>query len=144
MISLPLEIIPIEDDGFHLQLTVQVNGINANFLLDTGASRTVFDKSRIERFAPGIITTSNTERRSTGLGTSSMEIFNGMIERLSLGSIHVFGIDAAFLDLSNVNDSYSYLGISKIDGVLGNDILFRFNAVINLKEKVLSLTPEED
>ena len=47
MIEIPINIINIEGDGFHIVTDGLVNGKSARFVVDTGASRTVFDKDRI-------------------------------------------------------------------------------------------------
>ncbi|MDG1476456.1 MAG: aspartyl protease family protein [Vicingaceae bacterium] len=47
---LPIEIFPIEDDGYHLKVEIVINGKPANLILDTGASRTVLDENRITEF----------------------------------------------------------------------------------------------
>jgi|TARA_B110000459_G_C16477643_1_gene432721 predicted aspartyl protease len=35
--TLPITIFPIEDDGYHLKITLIVNGKPANMIIDTGA-----------------------------------------------------------------------------------------------------------
>ena len=50
--NVPIEILPIEDDGFHLMLKAKINGKKANLIIDTGASRTVFDEILIKDFLP--------------------------------------------------------------------------------------------
>ena len=47
MIEIPINIINIEGDGFHIVTEGHINGKAARFVVDTGASRTVFDKDRI-------------------------------------------------------------------------------------------------
>ena len=46
-IEIPINIISIESDGFHLIAEGLINNKTARFVVDTGASRTVFDKDRI-------------------------------------------------------------------------------------------------
>ena len=43
----PLELINLNDDGFHLLVEVVVFGQSFQAVLDTGASKTVFDKETI-------------------------------------------------------------------------------------------------
>ena len=52
--NIPLYIIPIQEDGFHVFLEASVNGHNIFMLLDTGASRTVFDLETIKSIHEGI------------------------------------------------------------------------------------------
>ncbi len=48
-VSLPIKILKL-DDGFHLLISVRVNGKAARLLVDTGASKSVFDKERIGKY----------------------------------------------------------------------------------------------
>ena len=48
-------------------------------------------------------------------------------------------LKSVLLDLKHVNVSYDTLGYSAIDGVLGNDVLVKYKAVINYKKLTLSL-----
>ena len=50
--KIPIQILPIEEDGFHLMTTVKINGKKANLIIDTGASRTIFDETLIKNFLP--------------------------------------------------------------------------------------------
>ena len=47
---IPIEVIPIEGDGYHLMIEVTANGRPVRMLIDTGASRSVFDKDRVLMF----------------------------------------------------------------------------------------------
>ena len=48
--NIPLQLLPIENDGFHLMVEVEINGKKANLVVDTGASRTVFDEIEIQNY----------------------------------------------------------------------------------------------
>lgn len=136
--TLPIEIFPIEDDGYHLKITITINGKAANMILDTGASRTVFDETRIAEFV-NEEKIEEQDRLSTGLGTNSMESKLVVLDSLQLGEITIMGYNAAVLDLTHVNQSYESLDIETVEGVLGSDILVEYNAVIDYKKKVLVL-----
>ena len=45
----PLQYIPIEDDGYHIQIQATVNSHNVRLVVDSGASRSVLDLNRINR-----------------------------------------------------------------------------------------------
>lgn len=134
--TLPFEIIPIEDDGFHLQLKVTINGMAANLILDTGASRSVFDETRIAQFTKNNHI-EDLDRLSTGLGTNTMTSKKVTLEKLQLNAIVIENYEATVLDLAHVNQSYEKLELEVIDGVLGSDILVKFNAVIDYGKKEL-------
>jgi predicted aspartyl protease len=136
--KITLKVLSIEGDGYHLYINAKINGHKAHSLVDTGASKTVFDKNRIVNFS-----TENKlvelDRLSTGLGTDSMRGHMIDIDEISLGTIKVKNYQGLALDLSHVNASYDKLGLEPIDGVLGSDILHEYNAIIDYKNQELTL-----
>jgi hypothetical protein len=135
---LPIKIFPIEDDGYHLKVLLSINGKTASLILDTGASRTVFDATRILQFV-AIQNIETIDRLSTGLGTNTMESKKVVLDKIRLGEIEITNYEAAVLDLSHVNHSYENLSLDPVDGVLGSDILVEHNAVIDYEKKELRL-----
>ena len=127
----PLEITAIEEDGFHLMVRVEVNGVPARMLVDTGASRSVFDQERIDRFFEKMPDLAENEQKSTGLGTRDMQSQALYLDTLAIGELLIKKYPAVVLDMSHVNISYSELGMEPIDGVLGSDILMKYGAVID-------------
>lgn len=137
-VKVPIRTLSIEGDGFHLQIKVKINGKNANCIIDTGASKTVFDSERIKRFLKRETVHEN-ERLSTGLGTSSMQSQVVVIERLDLGAFTIYHLPCIMLDLGHVNQTYTSIGLEPIDGVIGSDILHNSQAVIDYGKSLLSL-----
>lgn len=135
---IPFQVIPIENDGFHLQLTIKINNQNAILILDTGASRSVFDENRIKTFTTNH-QTEDLERLSTGLGTNTMVSKKVYLEKLQFNELIIKNYEATILDLTHVNHSYQKLNLNLIDGVLGSDILTDFNAIIDYGKKELHL-----
>jgi predicted aspartyl protease len=139
--KLPLEIIRIEEDGCHIFTKGRINGKKVRLLIDTGASRTVFDKERIiELFEGEEVQFTKMEKLSTGLGTNSMESETVRLKELKLGRIKLKGYIAVVLDMMHVNQSYQMLKLPKIDGVIGGDILSSLQAVIDYKKAELIVT----
>jgi hypothetical protein len=136
--KLPLTILPIENDGYHLLVKILINGKPANLILDTGASRTVFDENRIVDFL-GHDKLEEQERLSSGLGTTTMTSKKVEIDNLQLGEIKIKSYEATILDLQHVNQSYEKLELALIDGILGGDILMEYNALINYHKRELIL-----
>jgi len=134
-----LEILSIDEDGFHLMIKGKVNGKEAKFILDTGASRTVFDENQIIELL-GHNDMQEVDKLSTGLGTSSMESKTVIIDEFKLNDISINNYEVAVLDLQHVNQSYEKNGLPTIDGVLGGDILMNYNAVIDYSNKEMILT----
>jgi hypothetical protein len=137
--TLLLRFIKLNDFGFHLVVKARINNKKANLLIDSGASNTVFDKTLIGDFLPKE-TLHLHEKLSTGLGTNSMKSESAVIQKLELGKLVIQSYQAVILDLSHVNASYKAMKLKPIEGVLGGDILKKYNAVINYKKKTLVLT----
>jgi len=135
-----MEQIPIENDGFHLTIPATINGKKARLLIDTGASRTVFDKNRILRFLKEQETEfEENEQLSTAMGTNQLQSQIFILERLKLGELKIKDYPTILLDMVHVNHSYEKLNIRPIDGVLGGDILSKYKAVIYYKTNKLKL-----
>jgi predicted aspartyl protease len=130
--EIPIQLIIIEGDGFHLMLNGFINNIPARFLIDTGASRSVFDQENIKQFATGVSFEDN-EKLSTGLGTNEMPSQVLILESLQFGELLIADYQAVAIDLRHVHLSYQNLGLPQIDGVLGGDLLKQYKAVINYK-----------
>jgi hypothetical protein len=137
MIETPLEILNLHDDGFHLLMEVFVFDQPFKAVLDTGASKTVFDKSTVEKYV-NQETLILSDKLSTGLGTNTMESFTLTIPEMSIGDLKIFNPDVAVLDLSMINLAYEKLEIGKIIGVIGGDILMQYGAVIDYSTEKLS------
>ncbi|MDF1673104.1 MAG: retropepsin-like aspartic protease [Vicingaceae bacterium] len=135
---LPIEIFPIEDDGYHLKTTLLVNSKSANVIIDTGASRSVFDETRITNYI-NFDELEDHDRLSSGLGTNTMVSKKVTLDKLQIGDICINNYEATILDLSHVNTSYEKLDIAPIDGILGGDILHYYNAVIDYDNRELVL-----
>jgi predicted aspartyl protease len=135
----PLEIQAIEEDGFHLMIHVEVNGISARMLVDTGASRSVFDQERIGRFFEEMPDMAENQQKSTGLGTRDMQSQALYLDTFAIGELVIKKYPAVVLDMSHVNLSYAELGMEPIDGVLGSDILMKYGALIDYGKGILRI-----
>ena len=130
----------IEGEGFHIMVKGLIHGKEANFLLDTGASRSVFDPKTISSFIDDL-QFEKKEGMTAGVGSSDLESATFRIDVFSIGSMMVYDYEAVALDLENIHEMYGKLGLPKIDGIIGGDLLKRHKAVINYRNKKLRLTP---
>jgi hypothetical protein len=138
-IKIPIRLLNIEGDGFHLQVKIKINGKAANAIIDTGASKTVFDKTRINNFLKKETLTEH-DRMSTGLGTASMQSHAVELKKLSIGKLEILGYNGVVLDLSHVNQTYVTIGLKPIDAVVGSDIMEKYKAVIDYSKRTLSMS----
>ena len=138
-ITIPLQIIDLHEDGFHLLVEAVVFGYQFKLVLDTGASKTVFDQSMLLDIDPDI-NIEKSSRLSTGLGTNSMTSFTTLIADMHLGNLRIPPFQVAVLDLTTINYAYEQLNHPKVLGVLGGDLLMNYKAVINYSEQTLVMT----
>lgn len=128
--AIPLDIIDLHEDGFHPLLNVKVFGKRFKVVLDTGASKTAFDKTMLlDAFAGAVLNIS--DRLSTGLGTTTMESSTAQITDLHIGRLLIDEFEVAVLDLSTINIAYRQLGHPEVLGVIGGDLLMKYKAVID-------------
>lgn len=137
MEEIPLYIVPIREEGYHVFIHIKVNGFDARMLLDTGASRTVFDVEKLKILHQEIEFEEN-EDKATGLGTNSVDNFIAILNELTIGNKKLLDYQVGALDLTHVNDSYGSIGIEPISGVLGADVLVNLKSIIDLDRAVLS------
>ncbi|RYE29809.1 MAG: clan AA aspartic protease, partial [Sphingobacteriaceae bacterium] len=127
--SIPLEVIDLNGNGFHILINVTLFKKPFKLVLDTGASKTALDKNLLleliheKELKSGHLT--------TGLGTNDMQSFTTEVLDFYIGKFHIPKLEVAVLDLSAINTAYQQLAIAPVLGVLGGDILVRYQAVIN-------------
>ena len=138
-VKVPLQLINLQNDGFHLLVEVVVFGQPFNVVLDTGASKTVLDKTSVENHIAAEDLLSS-DKLSTGLGTNSMESFILHLPALHIGKLKIENFEAAILDLSSISLAYENLQLPPVIGVLGGDILQQYQAIIDYRKLQLKLT----
>lgn len=139
MLKIPLSIIELQGDGFHLLIRVELFDRSFHMVVDTGASKTVFDKGTLVESGVAETDLLHTQILSSGLGTTNMESFSTTIPHFALGDWSIKGFDAAVLDLSTINFAYQQMDLPPVVGVLGGDILHTYGAIINYKTATLYL-----
>lgn len=133
-----MRILDIEGDGFHLMIEGKINGKDAHFLIDTGASRSVFDPNTIATFIedPQFV---KKEGITAGVGSSQLESSTFCIASLCLGELEIRNYQGIALDLEAIHESYAKIKLPMIHGIIGGDILARHKAIINYRMKKIKL-----
>ncbi|MBN2745588.1 MAG: retropepsin-like domain-containing protein [Bacteroidales bacterium] len=142
IIELPIHLVEIEDGGYHLFVEASVNKKPVFLLVDTGASKTVFDAEKVKKLLDIDSQEFQFElspHKSTGLGTSDMESHLVVFETFELKELCLADFQAVVLPMEHVNLAYSMLNHREIDGVLGSDILTQYKAVIYYGKRKLKL-----
>lgn len=128
----------IDNSGYHLMVTLNLNGLKANALIDSGASRTILDKNRVAHYLDHP-TMNKYEKFFSGLGTGPIETFQTVVERVEVGGLELRNQEVVVIDLKAINDSYALFDLPKIDLVLGCDLLLKMNAVIDCPNRTLTV-----
>ena len=137
--SIPIKFLTIEEDGYHLYVDGSIDNLPVKLLIDTGASRTVFDKEMLEQLIAKIEMRQD-DSFSTGLGTNTMQGELTVLKEFSIGDFVLKDYEVAVLNLSHVNATYEQLGHQKIHGVIGSDLLKQANAIISYGSSQLKLS----
>lgn len=139
-IEVPLQVLDIEGEGFHIMVKGLIHGKEASFLVDTGASRSVFDPKTIATFidAPAF---EKKEGMTAGVGSSDLESATFRMDSLAIGELEIRDYEAVALDLENIHEMYGKLSLPHIDGIVGGDLLKKHKAIINYKSKKMRLLP---
>ncbi len=137
VITIPLKLINLQDDGFHLLMEIVVFKQTHFSVLDTGASRSVFDKSLIEEHLSETLQVSN-ELNAATLFTTTTTI-QATIPELKIGSLKIKNYETVAFDLQSVSETYQQFGHPPIGSIIGGDILMKYDAVINYKKLRLYL-----
>ncbi len=136
--SIPLELIDLNGNGFHALVNVTVFNKTFKLVLDTGASKTAFDKTLLLDLIHEK-ELKNSGHLTTGLGTNNMESFITTVFDFYIGKFHIPEMEVAVLDLSAINIAYKTLAIGPVLGVLGGDVLAGYDAIISYKTLKLIL-----
>ncbi len=156
MIEIPIELITLEDDSYHLLVPCNVNGCNSFLVIDTGASKTVFDNNFVTRYSAipnqepiksqGVgeeqITSELVEINQFIVGdTHSSEAENDSSANHTQTTFTISPFQCVLIDLSVLNNTYQQHCNRIICGLLGSDFLLKYNAIIDYQRKTLHLQP---
>lgn len=133
-ITVPLILVNLQDNGFHLLVEIVVFGQKLFAVLDTGASRSVFDKALLEANVQDL--QENDEQQAATIFSSATTLV-GTIPLLKIGKLKLPNYETVAIDLQSVSDTYLQMGQPAIAGIIGGDILVEYNCKIDYKKKVL-------
>ncbi len=136
--KIPINIVEIPTRGYHIMCKALLSGYTFNMLIDTGASLTAFDLSRIRQVFPDN-KIAPYKSNFTGIGNARAEIFETEIEEIWMGTMQLENSKVLLLELASINSAYATYDLHRIDGVIGGDWLIKFNAKIDYKEQTLQL-----
>lgn len=120
----------------HFAVHARINGVEGRFILDTGASSTCVDFSRLRFFN---LFAKNSDIKAAGAGATNMMTQVSEANKLKIGDWVKKDIDVVVFDLSHVNTALVDHDAEEVDGIIGADILKKGKGVIDYKQKALYL-----
>ena len=138
LIDLPIEIIKLEDASYHLIIEAVFNRkTHGNLIIDTGASKTVFDQTFVNSFIENVEDID--DQNSSGINAMISQTQLGVIPEIKFRELEITNYSCLLLDLSHVNELYKKYTDKQIAGLIGSDFLVEYEAVIDYNQKRLSL-----
>jgi len=131
-----IEVVPlIKTEEGHLEIHASINGVNAKFLLDTGATGSLIDSNKLSVFGIEIGQEKINGVRIGDEQTGRIDIFPVQIKQFSIGNTQ--------LNISSIyaNDSSGQFE-KDVMGLIGYDALAESRALLDVKNLQL-LIPEK-
>ena len=139
---IPLELVELEDDNYHITVNSRFeDGSEGIWVIDTGASRTVFSLALSSHYDLLNVEEENVVK-SAGIGSDHLEILPGRIHPFYLGDFLVSPLKAVLIDLSHINSLYYHATEKEICGLIGSDFLMEHKAVIDYRRLRMLLYPQ--
>lgn len=119
----------------HFKIKMKMNGVNGDFIVDTGASNTCIGFDSIDKF---LLKTEVSDIKASGAGAVNMETLKAVNIPIKIGWWKTH-IDVVIIDLSHVNQALKIHLDESVDGILGADLLDKGDAIIDYSKSRLYL-----
>lgn len=138
-----MELMDIMGEIKHHIVPCKINGKTGKLLVDTGASKTVFDTQRFKRFKhKGKICLAPAPSAGAGGSINGMQIT--ILKNVTvLKNASIKNYLVALADLSHINNLFTSFKTEPVDGVLGNDFLISHGATIDFANDSIQLNFDE-
>lgn len=132
--------IELEHHNYHVLAQGKFeDGQKGYWIIDTGASKTVFDKS-LEQYFSLIEPETDEEYQSAGISEGMVETGVGELRYLAFGKLRLKNQKVALINLDHVNEIYQKYRNIRICGLLGSDLLKKYQCVIDYKYETISFS----
>ena len=136
MHEISFEIIELEEQTYHPLIRSEFEGLEGYWwVIDTGASKSVFDESLIGYYTGD----DNESVMATGLGKEVVQTNTATIAEFKLGGYNFGLLKVALIDFQHINDEYAKFSDKKILGLIGSDFLYPHHAILDFGTQKVSL-----
>ncbi|WP_372775795.1 retropepsin-like aspartic protease [Mangrovibacterium sp.] len=137
-IELSIELVELEEHNYHLMLKSRLSdGQEAWWIVDTGASKTVFDRNQTDYYTE-VVETGKQQYQSAGISEGMVDTKVGNISKLHFGNLKIKNLKVALIDLKHVNEIYQKYHDKRVAGLLGSDVLANYGCRIDYGNKIIS------
>ena len=133
-VEIPFEVIYLMDENnVHIAVNALLNGVPARLVVDTGASHSCLCKKTFK----SVCKKANTIKADAVMGIGKSKLNNQLVEiqRFELGELRIDNYHFLMIQLSHINKVLEIMDLQPIHGLLGGDILLKYNAVIDYNER---------
>ena len=135
--SLETYTIPLKfTNSKHLVCQLFLNGVEGNFLIDTGASNSCLDNTLTTKFS---VIQEGDELPLTSAGNEKLNAMKSQKSSLGIASKALASIPFMLIDMETINAALVEQGDEKIDGIIGADFLHKKKASIDYDQSCLVL-----
>jgi len=120
----------------HLIIKAKINGIEGNFILDTGASSSCVDFNDILYFQ---LTAEDSLTKAAGAGAVGMDTQMSAGNLLQLGRWKTNDFALVIFNMEHVNLALEQYKAKPVQGIIGADILIKGKAIIDYNEEYFYL-----
>ncbi|WP_299256105.1 retropepsin-like aspartic protease [uncultured Aquimarina sp.] len=120
----------------HFEVKAMLNGVEGNFIVDTGASNSCVGFDAVDKFH---LFAQDSDVKAAGAGATDMLTQLSKKNTLKLGKWSKKSISLILFDLTHVNTALIAHQAEPVDGIIGADVLKRGKAVIDYERKCLFL-----
>lgn len=127
----------IKDSG-QLLLRAEINGAQGFFIIDTGSSISIVEKSRQKYFGLEI----SGRKKATTAGGFPLDLLSTSEAPLSIGNVLLGQFSFELLPLKDISKSVNLSQNAKVHGIIGANILRATRAIIDYDRKEIKMQPK--
>lgn len=124
----------------HYQFQISLNGIDGNFILDTGASSSCVGIEFAEKYN---LSPEKSDYKAAGAGAIDMETHQSKVESMHINGVNIEIENIILFDLTQINEALTQHDACKIDGIVGAEILEQLSAIISYAERTVYLKEKQ-
>ena len=128
--SIPFKILSTN----HIIIDAAVNNVVGKFLIDTGASNSCIDLNKSEKFK---LNYGKSDEQASSATNEIKETFISKKNSLLIGECYINDYDIVLFNMKHVIKSLLDKDEIEIEGIIGADILIKYNCCIDYRENKL-------